>query len=107
MVHRPNPVQSIQQQPQQFGQQRYQPLQMGAAQQPLADPAAAIQGQVQELALEIYARLVAGRHLDPSYTTALDQSHLRQLAKDSQAAATAYFSQLGVQFEDHPNQPGS
>lgn len=96
MVHRPNPVQTISQQLQHFGQ-RHQ-ISMGP--RPAPPPEQMIQTQVQELALEIYSRIVAGKHLDASYTSELDQSQLRKIARDSQAAATAYFAQLGVQFED-------
>ena len=102
-MRQPNPVVPIAQQRQQFqlGQRRQpgQPPQFAMGQQP--NP---IQEQVQELAMEIYARLVAGQHLDDRYTSAMDQTHLRQLAKDAQTAATAYFSSLGVQFTEEPTQ---
>lgn len=77
MVHRPNPVQSISQQRQQFSSRAIQPQQADAS---------------EELAMEIYARLVAGRHLDQRYTQPDDEEKLRQLAEHARLAASAFFS---------------
>ncbi len=101
MTHRPNPVQSIAQHRQQFSQQSRQPIQsLGQPQQPVVGAEQQIQQQMHELAMEIFARLVAGKCLDDSYSEPLDPSHLRQLATNSQAAARAYFEQLGVTFNE-------
>ena len=100
MTHRPNPVQSISQQRQQFSQAQFQPQQLMGQQpqQPTAE--AAIQAQMHELSLEIYARLVSGSYLDSNSYSALDQERLSQLAGQAQTAARAYFEQLGVQFRE-------
>lgn len=105
----PNPVQPIQQQIQRFSRPQVQPQppilsggpgqQQYAQQQPISAEAA-IQQQVQELALEIYTRLAADHISDDHYTRPLSVELLRQLASHSQAAARAYFEQMGVQFSE-------
>ena len=87
MVHKPNPVQSISQQRQQF--------QVAASSQEQQ-----IQQQMHSLSLEIYARRVALDMADTSYTEPLQPPHLRKLAADSQAAARAFFEALGVKFAE-------
>lgn len=88
----PNPVQPIQQQMQRFAQPQVQPQPISAE--------AAIQQQMHELAMEIYTRLAADHISDDHYTRPLSVELLRQLASHSQAAARAYFEQMGVQFSD-------
>ena len=80
MVHRPNPVQTIAQHRHQFGQrQPGPPPQFAVGQQ---QPEHAIQESMQELAQEIYARLVVGKLLaSDSYTAGVDQEQMQELAK--------------------------
>lgn len=92
MVHRPNPVQSIRQQRQEFSTPQIQPMPMMG--QPTMQSQAIRPPHLDELAIEIYARLVSGKYLDPNYRRAPDESNLRQWARDAQAAATAYFATL-------------
>lgn len=87
-MRQPNPVQSVSQHRQQFN------LQQVVGQAP-APPAVE---QAQELAMEIYARLVVGRHLG-SYATTADKGVLLQLAQDAQTAARIYFESMGVEFD--------
>jgi ATP-dependent helicase YprA (DUF1998 family) len=97
-MHSPNPVQPVQQHVQRFGQQQRQPLQpvLGVPQPAGAEQA--IQQQMHELAMEIFARLAAEHISDDHYTKPLSEEHLRQLASHSQIAARAYFEAMGVQF---------
>ena len=90
VVHRPNPVQTIAQQRQQFQTPPVQQVQHWPAPQPAAEQ----HRPVDDLAEEIYVRLVAGRYLDPNFTEPPDQANLRQWARDAQTAATAYFATL-------------
>ena len=100
-MHRPNPVQSIPLQSQQFAQQSRQPITIGGSQpQPQQTPEMAIQQQMGELSLEIYARLATKYLLDDRYTETVSKEGLRQLATDSQTAAKAYFEAIGVQFNE-------
>ena len=106
MTHRPNPVQSIAKQRQQFSQAQFQPQQLFGQpgqqpQQPTAE--AAIQAQMHELSLEIYVRIVSAAYLDANSYSALDQERLNLLATQAQTAARAYFEQLGVQFAEVTN----
>ncbi len=93
----------------QLGQQRQQfardtlgpiahPMMMGQPppqQQPAVDT---ISERVQELALEIYAR-IAVEHLRGD----VDPEYLDVLAGRSQTAARVYFEQLGIQFNGVTN----
>ena len=79
-MRQPNPVQSIQQHVQRFGQQQTAELQ--------------VQQQMHELALEIYARAAADHLPD------VDDDRLRALATSSQRAARAFFEAMGVQFDE-------
>lgn len=79
-MRQPNPVQSIQQHVQRFGQQQTAELQ--------------VQQQMHELALDIYARAAADYLLDA------DDDRLRTLAAGSQRAARAFFEAMGVQFDE-------
>lgn len=102
-MQRPNPVQSIARQPQQFRRADLPPVQsalsMGQPQQQTAEQA--IQEQMHELALEIYCRLAVAAHIsDDSYERASDPARLQRLARDAQAAARAYFQSMGVQFSE-------
>ena len=99
-MRQPNPIRSVQQHIQQFGQQQRQPLQPALGPPP-AGAEAAIQQQMHELAMEIYTRLAADHISDDHYTRPLSVELLRQLAGHSQVAARAYFEQMGVQFSDH------
>lgn len=103
----PNPVKPVSQQIQRFSRPQVQPqppiLSGGPGQQPSAEQPisaeAAIQQQMHELAMEIFARLAAEHISDDHYTTKpLSEEHLRQLASHSQRAARAYFEQMGVKF---------
>ena len=100
-MHRPNPVQSIPLQSQQFAQQSRQPITIGGSQpQPQQQtPEMAIQAEMHELALEIYVRLASKYLLDDRYTEVVSKEGLRQLAVDSQTAAKAYFESMGVKFD--------
>ncbi len=92
----PNPVQPIQQQMQRFAQPQVQPQPMimgGAPQQPISAEAA-IQQQMHELAIDIYARAAA------DYLPDADDDRLRELATGSQRAARAFFESMGVQFSE-------
>ena len=102
MTHRPNPVQSIAQHRQQFSQQQRPPLppMLGGTQQPQPTAEAAIQAQMHELSLEIYVRIVSDRLTDCGWAHKLEPQQMQQIAADSQAAARAYFKQLGVQFHE-------
>ena len=84
-MHRPNPVQTVAQQRQQFGLRQIQ--------QPPVERAAE-----DDLAQEIYARLVA-TYLEDLVGQPNDE-HLRGLAANAQAAARAYFESMGVQLID-------
>ena len=88
----PNPVRAVSQLPQQFATR-----QMSGQQAPQVQPM--VNELVQDLAQEIYVRLVAGRSLDASYTSPVDEQLLSQLASDARAAAQAYFTSMGIQFE--------
>lgn len=107
MTHRPNPVQSIAKQRQQFSQAQFQPQQLfGQPGQPQQQPQqqtaeAAVQAQMHELALEIFARL-ATFHFNGAdrYTAPADPARLQHLAANAQTAARVYFEQLGVQFKE-------
>ena len=63
-------------------------------------PEASIAEAVQDLAQEIYARLVVGKFLDATYTAEVSAEHMQELAKSAQAAALAYFEHMGVQFHE-------
>jgi hypothetical protein len=98
-MRQPNPIRSVQQHIQQFGQQQRQPLQpvLGPPQQTAEIQ---VQQQMHELAMEIYSRLASGHISDDHYTRPLSVELLRQLASHSQRAARAYFEQMGVQFSE-------
>ena len=98
-MRQPSPVQPIAQHVQQFGQQQRQPLQPALGPPP-AGAEQAIQQQMHELAMEIYTRTASGHISDDHYTRPLSVELLRQLASHSQAAARAYFEQMGVQFSE-------
>lgn len=103
-MQRPNPVQSIARQPQQFRRADLPPVQsalsMGQPQQQQTAEQA-IQEQMAELSLEIYCRLAVAAHIsDDSYERASDPARLQRLARDAQAAARAYFQSMGVQFSE-------
>lgn len=102
----PRQVPQIAQITQQISQSTLPPIQsplmpvsqiLGQAQQP--GPTQAIAEQVQQLAIEIY-KDVAVRHID---TGGVDAKYLRELAKDAQIAALAYFQQLGIEFDTGSN----
>lgn len=82
------PIQS----PLSFGQPSQQP--------PVVEQAASISESVQDLALEIYARL-ATAHIQHNQAT--DRETLHELAKSSQQAALTYFQAMGIQFEEGSN----
>ena len=66
-----------------------------AMQQPQPSPALASAVEtMDDLAMEIYVRLVSGKYLDPNYVRSPDESNLRQWARDAQAAAAAYYQTL-------------
>lgn len=93
----PNPVRSVSQLPQQFQTRAVpqQPRQLQMGGQPQGQPEAL--EQMQDLALEIFARLVS-RACEASYTSPLEAQHLERLANDARAAALAYFTSMGIQF---------
>lgn len=94
----PNPVRSVSQLPQQFATRPVPqlPPQFQIGGQAPGQPEA--QEQMQDLALEIYARLVS-RACEASYTSPLEPQHLERLANDARAAALAYFSSMGIRFD--------
>ncbi len=97
-MHKPSPVRSVAQQPQQFTTPAVQQFQSQPARQvrqafpmpPQPEPSR----PADDLAEEIYVRLVAGQYLDQNYSAKLDAVHLRELAMAAQTAATAYFQTL-------------
>ncbi len=96
-MHRPNPVQSVAQQRQQFSTPPVQQFQTQPArqiQQSLSAMLPEPPRPADDLAEEIYVRLVAGQYLDSNYSTKLEASHLRELALAAQLAATTYFKTL-------------
>lgn len=100
MVHKPNPVRSVSQQPQQFTTPAVQQFQSQPARQvhqpfcPPVPPQPEPARPADDLAEEIYVRLVAGQYLDSNYSTKLEAAHLRELARAAQLAATTYFQTL-------------
>lgn len=94
----PNPVRSVSQLPQQFQTRAVpqMPGQFPMGGQPAQQPEAL--EQMQDLALEIFARLVS-RACEASYTSPLEPSHLERLANDARAAALAYFTSMGIRFD--------
>lgn len=98
----PNPVQAVSQQRQQFHLGGMPP--QSAAQPPQAmiggGPPQALGQQVHDLAIEIYARLAVAHIADDHYTHPLSAEQLHALAKHSQTAAKAFFTAMGVQFND-------
>lgn len=74
----PNPIQAISQQRQQFAT----PPPVQRWPQPPEQPR-----PMDDLAEEIYVRLVTSQH----QRSQLDESHLRQLARDARTAARIYF----------------
>ena len=88
-MHRPNPVQSVTQQRQQFSTQPARRVQQSLSSMLPEPPRPA-----DDLAEEIYVRLVAGQYLDSNYNTKLEAAHLRELARAAQTAATTYFKTL-------------
>ena len=93
--HRPVP--QIGRGPQQFARVTHNPMTspvvLGQAQQP--PPDAPIAEQLQDLAMEIYCRVVSS-HISAGRVDAVE---FRYLAKHAQTAAKAYFQSLGVQFD--------
>ena len=103
MTHRPNPVQSIGQHRQQFSQPQYQPQQaiwQAPPQQQMASAEQQVQQQMHELSLEIYSRLATRLLTDEDRDGRDDPDRLRDIAKDAQLAARAYFESMGVQFAE-------
>lgn len=96
----PRPVPGIARGPQQFSRDTLSaiqsPLMMPGQQQPQQSPEAAIAETMQELALEIYARL-ATAHIEHNQAT--DRETLQGLAQSAQLAAKSYFESMGVQFD--------
>lgn len=77
--------------------QRFEPRVLG--QMPMAGaPESPITDSVQELGLEIYARL-ASQYIAEDYEAGVLPHQLRELAKSSQEAALAYYEELGVKFD--------
>lgn len=99
-MRQPNPIQSVQQHVQRFGQQQRQPLQPVLGVSPQQTAEIQVQQQMHELSLEIFVCLAAEHISDDHYTEPLSVEHLRQLASHSQRAARAYFEQMGVQFNE-------
>ena len=93
------PVPAIGRQRQQFTQQPPPQQFVMGGQPPPTSPEQSVRMQMQELAMEIYARLAA-QHIggDDRYVQPTDQERLRQLAAEAQTAAKSYFEALGVQF---------
>ena len=87
----PNPVRAVSQLPQQFATRQLPQQFQAAQQQPVVNEL------VQDLAQEIFVRLVS-RACDGAYTSPLEPAHLEKLANDARAAAQAYFTSMGVQF---------
>ena len=79
-MHRPNPVQAI-------GQQR-QHFSVGGGQQPTL-----AHELEQDLALEIYARVVSGMIGMPNYSTRPSESELKAIAHASKSASRAFFEE--------------
>lgn len=99
-MRRPNPVPPIEYLGQQFRKQPRQPVQSPLAMggpQPSGQPE--IAETVQDLALEIYARLAVLHISETRVGPAADPPALRTLAEHSQTAAKAYFESMGVQFD--------
>lgn len=95
----------------------FQPNQTPPVQHPMLAPAPpmnpqqqmaeSIEESVQDLAMEIYCRLASEEirvSRNVGSTSVVNQDALKSLAKNSQAAALAYFQALGVQFEGAPNE---
>jgi len=92
------PAPGIARGPQQFSRSQMPPIASPLGPPPLVPPESAISEQMQDLAMEIYARL-AVEHI-AAMGAKHDLAALRELAKASQAAAMAYFQELGVQFQE-------
>lgn len=88
------PIQS----PLSFGRGVANSAEMAMQSQP--SPESSITEAVQDLALEIYARL-AVKHIEHNQAT--DRETLQGLAQSAQLAAKAYFESMGVQFNEEPN----
>jgi len=88
-MHKPNPVKSIAQQPQQFQSRALPPIQspLSMGQPPVQQFTA--DDPSQDLGMEIYARLVVG-YMD-SLAGAPDEQHLQNLAARAKLAAQAFF----------------
>ena len=85
-MRQPNPARSIANLGQSFAQQQRKPV------SGLADPHQSIQESMQELALEIYARLI-------SVEDAPDAESMGRIAERSRKAAQVYYESMGVCFE--------
>ena len=72
---------------------------MGGLQPPQQTAEGAIEEQMHDLSLEIYARLAVQHLAADHYTQPLSREHLRALAEHSQIAAQAFFEAMGVQFD--------
>jgi hypothetical protein len=96
-MHTPRQVPKLGQQRPAFGMDNQgrvpSPIMIQGDQQ---SPEAAVAGQLQELAMQIYSNL-ATAHI--KHNIATDAETLRELAKAAQAAAKAYFEELGVRFD--------
>jgi len=99
-MQRNRPVQPIGRGPQSFPQSNLPPIQspMAMGQQPAPSaisPQEAIAEQMQDMALEIYCRVVS-QHIAAGR---VDREAMQTLALHSQTAAKAYFESLGVKFD--------
>jgi len=105
-MQRPRNVPQIGRGPQQFAKSSLppiaSPMQMTSAPQipiqVMQPPVNSEPLDADDLAMEIYARL-AVEHI-AAMGAKHDLAALRELAKASQAAAMAYFQELGVQFQE-------
>lgn len=79
-------VPGISQGPKEFTPSSFVPMQS-----PIGQPPPAVSESMQDLAMEIYARLVVAHLTDDRYDPAANPAVLKQLAQDAQVAAMAYF----------------
>ena len=89
--HRPVP--GIAQGPREFSPSSFVPMQS-----PIGQPqqAPVVSESMQDLAMEIYARLAVSYMTDSRYETDPSPACLQRLAQDAQMAALAYFQTMGV-----------
>lgn len=98
-MKQPRMVPGLAPQRQQFSRDTLPPVQPALSMPPQqTSPEQAIMEQMQELALEIYARLAVAHLNADHYTEPLSHEHLKAIANHSQIAARAYFESMGVKF---------